>query len=165
MAINLQILPIAEEYIPGFHSCLDSVAHERAYLAFLEAPAFEAAQQFVRSNIARDLPQFVALADNAVIGWCDISPERLPGFTHSGRLGMGVLKNYRGQGIGRKLLSVTLNKAKEKQLERVELEVYASNQSAIALYQSAGFVVEGIKKKGRKLEGHYEDIVWMALLF
>ena len=162
---DVQILPIAEEYITGFRQCLDSVARERQYLGFVEAPGLDVIREFVRSNIAQDLPQFVAIEGGTVVGWCDISPESLPGFTHCGRLGMGVHKDFRGKGIGNRLVVATLDEAREKKLERVELEVFASNQPAIELYKKVGFAVEGVKKKGRKLDGVYDDVVCMALLF
>ena len=162
---DIQILPIAEEYITGFRQCLDSVARERRYLGFVEAPGLDAVREFVRSNIAKDLPQFVAVEGGTVVGWCDVSPESLQGFTHCGRLGMGVHKDFRGKGIGKRLVTATLQQAREKKLERVELEVYVSNQPAIELYKKVGFAVEGVKKKGRKLDGVYDDVVCMALLF
>jgi len=162
---NVQILPIAEEYVAGFHQCLDSVARERLYLGFVEAPGLDVIREFVRSNIAQDPPQFVAVEGDIVVGWCDILPESLQGFTHCGRLGMGVHKNSRGKGIGKRLVAAALDKARQKKLERVELEVYASNRPAIELYKKMGFAVEGVKKKGRKLDGVYDDVVCMALLF
>jgi GNAT superfamily N-acetyltransferase len=118
---HVQILPIAEEYIAGFHQCLNSVARERLYLGLIESPGLDAVRESIRSNIARDLPQFVAVEGNTVVGWCDISPQKLQGFTHCGRLGMGVLKNFRGKGIGKRLVAATLDKARAKKLERVEL--------------------------------------------
>ena len=160
---EIQIAPIAEEHIEGFRDCLDSVARERRYLAFVQAPPLESTREFVLSNIARDIPQFVALYEEDVIGWCDISPMRFEGFTHCGRLGMGVHKRFRRLGIGTRLIEQTISKAKEKGLERIELEVFASNSPAIRLYEKAGFVVEGVKKKGRKLDGEYDDLVEMAL--
>jgi RimJ/RimL family protein N-acetyltransferase len=57
----------------------------------------------------------------------------------------------------------TVEKAKVKGIERVELEVYASNIPAISLYEKSGFVREGVKRKARKLDGGYDDIVVMAL--
>ncbi len=161
----ISIVPIAEEYIESFHQCLDNVARERSHLGFLEAPSLERINTFVAFNIARDLPQFVAVRKGEVVGWCDVSPEDLPGFTHCGRLGMGVRREYRRKGIGKKLLDATLNKARAKGLERIELEVYASNLPAIELYKQSGFSIEGVKKKGRKLDGAYDDVVCMALLF
>ena len=159
----IKIVPIAEEYIGGLYRCLDSVAHERRYLAFVQAPPFESAREWFLSNIANNVPQFVALSGNDVVGWCDISPMRHEGFTHCGALGMGVRKDFRRLGIGTRLLEQTIGAAKEMGLERIQLEVFASNAAAIKLYEKAGFVVEGVKKKGRKLDGEYDDLVEMAL--
>jgi len=159
----ISVAPIAEDHIEGFRRCLDSVARERIHLGFLEAPSPERVAEFVRSNIVNGLPQFVAVRGGDVVGWCDISPEDLPGFTHCGRLGMGVRKDQRRKGLGRRLLAAALERARAIGLERVELEVYASNLPAIALYRQAGFSVEGTKKKARKLDGKYDDVVCMAL--
>lgn len=160
---DIKILPIAEETIESFHRCLNAVARERRHLAFVQAPSFESARQFVLSNIARNMPQFVALSGDDVVGWCDIIPMELEGFTHCGELGMGVRKDFRRLGIGTRLLEHTLGEAREMGLERIELEVFASNTAAIRLYEKAGFVIEGVKKKGRKLDGEYDDLVVMAL--
>ncbi len=87
----------------------------------------------------------------------------MEGFRHAGRMGMGVLPDYRGAGLGRRLLTETLEAARAIGIERVELEVFASNEAAIALYGRLGFVVEGIKKRARKLDGKYDDDLIMAL--
>lgn len=162
-AQEVRIVPIAEEAVEGFHRCLDSVAREQRYLAFLQAPPLEATRGFVLSNIARNVPQFVALCGSDVVGWCDISPKMWEGYTHCGSLGMGVRRDARQLGIGTMLLERTLDAARELGLERVELEVFASNTSAIRLYEKAGFAVEGVRKRGRKLDGEYDDLVLMAL--
>ena len=160
---EIQILPIAEEHIESFHSCVDSVARERLYLAGVKAPPLAATREFVLANVANDISQFVAIFHNEVIGWCGISPLQWEGFQHGGRLGMGVHQNYRRLGIGQQLVIQTIQKAKAKGLERIELEVFASNAPAIRLYEKLDFVIEGIKKKARKLEGAYDDIIEMAL--
>jgi ribosomal protein S18 acetylase RimI-like enzyme len=160
--LSISVVPIAEEHAEGFRRCLDAVARERAYLGFLEAPALERIRGFVCANIAGDLPQFVAVCGGEVVGWCDVSPEELPGFTHCGRLGMGVRMDCRRRGVGKRLLKAALEKAKAKGIERIELEVYASNRAAISLYERSGFVSEGVKRKGRKLDGRYDDVVFMA---
>ena len=163
-ASDVQILPIAEDHIEGFHKCLDAVARERQYLAFVRAPSLSSAREFVRSNIAHEVPQFVAVHNGIVIGWCDVCPKRREGFTHCGELGMGVRRDYREQGIGTRLVTVTIGKARGRGLERIELEVFASNRVAIQLYEKMGFVVEGVKQRARKIDGAYDDIVCMALL-
>ena len=77
---------------------------------------------------------------------------------------MGLLSHVRGQGLGARLAVETIAVARGRRLERIELEVFASNERAIALYRKLGFVVEGIKRRGRKLDGQYDDNIIMALL-
>jgi ribosomal protein S18 acetylase RimI-like enzyme len=164
-AEDVKIVPIAEGHIEGFYHCLDAVARERSYLGMVQAPPLDAIREFVRSTIAGGVPQFVAVAGDRVIGWCDVIPRRREGYAHCGILGMGVLAEYRGRGIGRRLAVATIERAREIGLERVELEVYASNAPAIGLYGVLGFVVEGVKVNARKLDGVYDDNICMALLF
>jgi ribosomal protein S18 acetylase RimI-like enzyme len=160
---EFKIEPISEERIESYHQCLDSVARERIHLAFVVAPHLNSTRDFVLSNIVNDVPQFVAVSGEEVIGWCDISPMTFEGFTHCGRLGMGLHKDFRRRGIGRRLVDQTIAKAKQQGIERIELEVFASNLPAISLYKKVGFEVEGVKKNARKFDGVYDDLVEMAL--
>lgn len=160
---NVKIIPITERYIEGYRRCLDSVARERKYLGFVQAPPMASLEKFVLANIENDVAQFVALRGDEVLGWCDIVPKKGEGFTHCGTLGMGVQKNHRRRGIGTRLLERTIEEAKVRGVERVELEVFASNTPAIKLYEKWGFIREGVKKKARKLDGVYDDILVMAL--
>lgn len=151
--------------IEGFHSCIDSVARERKYLGFTQATPIEETRKSLVEDMERDVIRLVALADSKVVGWCHIRPDRWEGFTHAGWLGMGVLKGYRRQGIGSALLDQALEEARNRGLERVELSVFASNLGAIQLYEKFHFQMEGRKKKARKLDGTYDDIIIMALIF
>ena len=159
------IRPISINDIEGFHTCLDAVSRERKYLGSIEAPPLENTRKWLKNGIEQGEIRMIALDDASVVGWCDIEVPEREGFCHIGRLGMGILKDFRGQGLGRVLLEKTLAIAKEQNLERIELEVYASNVSAIGLYKTFGFQLEGQKRKARKLDGSYDDIMVMALLF
>ncbi len=165
MGKEIRIVQISEEYIESFHACFDSVARERVYLGRIKARPLDEVAAFTKKNIAKKNIHLIALVDDRVIGWCRIPPLEKEGFRHVGVLGMGVHKDYRGKGLGKRLLDVALAQAREKGLERVELEVYSTNEAAIHLYRSAGFEVEGIKKKVRKLDGEYFDNLCMALFF
>ena len=159
------IRPISRDDIDGFHSCLDSVARERKYLGLTQAPPLEETRRWLVADMERNVIRLIAIDGSQIVGWCDIESRRWEGFTHSGRLGMGVLKQYRGQGIGRALLNQALLEARNRSLERVELDVYASNLAAMRLYENFKFQIEGRKKRGRKLDGTYDDIILMALLY
>lgn len=97
-----------------------------------------------------------------MIGWCDIVPRAFEGMRHVGRLGMGVRKDHRSQGVGRELLSVAVQKGFAGGPERIELEVFASNGSAVRLYEKFGFECGGRKVAGRKLDGMTDDILLYA---
>lgn len=158
------IRPIAVTDAPAFCKVLDTVCRERKYLGAIEGPTLERVETFVGKNVENGWPQFVAEEDGEVIGWCDIVPgEPIAGTRHVGTLGMGILKEHRGQGIGRRLMETTIEAARKLGIEKIELTVYASNRNALRLYESLGFGVEGTKRKGRFVDGVYDDIVLMAL--
>ncbi|NEX13620.1 MAG: hypothetical protein C1941_02810 [Prosthecochloris sp.] len=77
---------------------------------------------------------------------------------------MGLLPGYRGQGLGKAVLEKALFEAFQNSLERIDLEVFASNRAPIRLYEHIGFQEEGRKRNARKLEGRYEDVVLFRLL-
>jgi len=162
--MTITIKPIAIEDIAGFRQVLDQVARERRYLLLLEAPPLDKVEAFVRANIKRNVAQFVAVDAGQVVGWGDIRPYPQPGVTHTGVLGMGLLAEYRGQGLGYRLLEATVSQALANGLTRIELEVFASNRAAIALYEKFGFEHEGLKRKARYVDGSWDDFVMMALV-
>ena len=161
----ITIREIRETDAPAFRQALDSVCHERKYLAAMEAPPEDLVRTFVTSNVSSGFPQFVAEEDGKIVGWCDAIPgDASSGTAHVGRLGMGVLKDYRGKKLGRRLLEATIEKARRIGLEKLELSVYSSNSPAITLYEKQGFEMEGRKKRGRFVDGVYEDVLLMALV-
>jgi ribosomal protein S18 acetylase RimI-like enzyme len=164
MMADIEIIPITEAHIQGFWSAVDSVAREHEYLAFLEGPPINTTRDFVLDNIEGNWPHFIAVCSGRIIGWCDISALDRPVFNHIGSLGMGIIASYRGLGIGKKLLQTAIQKAQQKGLTRIELTVREKNKRAIALYKKFGFEIEGIHKNGVRIEGKYENHLFMALL-
>ena len=58
---------------------------------------------------------------------------------------VAILEEYRGRGYGKKLVDALLQAGKELGAEAFTLEVRVSNEAAIRLYESLGFVSEGIR--------------------
>jgi RimJ/RimL family protein N-acetyltransferase len=162
---TIEIVPIGQGHIDGFHRTLDSVARERRYLSFLEGPPIETTRAFALNNIKRGHPQFVAVSAGEVVGWCDVTPLDRPILAHRGVLGMGLLPQFRRQGIGTKLIRSALAAARTFGLHRVELTVRAPNTGAIELYKKEGFEVEGVQRDAILVDGVYEDVVCMARVF
>lgn len=158
------IVPIEPALVGSYHAALDRIARERRYFALLEAPPLDETEKIVRDNLEQRNPHFVALDDGAVVGWCDIARmAKRAVFAHRGTLGIGILADYRGQGLGHALMTRALAAAREGGLLRVELQVRADNARAIALYRRLGFRREGILRDAHFVDGAFHDLWLMAL--
>jgi RimJ/RimL family protein N-acetyltransferase len=160
---RVQIRPARESDAASACETVNAVAAEKWYLATVDGFSLEQTRTFLRRVIDGSLPQVLAVLGDEVVGFCDILPNPAKGFTHVGRLGMGVRLEWRRQGIGRRMLEACLSLARSAAIEKVELEVFSDNVGAIWLYESIGFSPEGLKVRGRKLENRYQDVKLMAL--
>jgi RimJ/RimL family protein N-acetyltransferase len=163
-SVAVEVREATPRDLESFLCCLDVVARERRYLAMVEGPSREQADAFLADARSRGMVQQVAVAGGEVVGWCDVIRKPHPGFEHSGTLGMGLLPAWLGRGLGARLLDAALAGAAGLGITRVELEVFASNRRAIALYARRGFLHEGVKRAARALDGRTEDIACMALV-
>ena len=164
MPLEVIVRPIATSDAASYRICLDSVAHERRYLAQMEALPLERIEAFVRESVAQGAAQFVAVDGSTVVGWADVFSNWASAVSHCGILGMGVLAEYRGRGIGTTLLSACLGKAAAKGISRVVLEVRADNSNAIHLYEKAGFAVEARMRNAMRFDGVYYEALQMSLI-
>ena len=162
--LKVRVVPIAESHIESFRGVIDRVAREKRYLAMLAAPSLAETRRFVRKNIRGGNPQFVAIANGKVVGWCDIVRNPRATMAHSGVLGVGLIPEFRGKGLGRTLMRKAIEAAWRRDFTRVELTVRADNANAIALYRDLGFEAEGVRRNAYRIDGKYENILAMALL-
>lgn len=150
-------------YLESFNKAVDSVARERKYLATVNGFTLDETKNFVSYVINNNYAQYFIIYENEVKGWCDIISKSIPEYSHVGVLGMGILSEYRGRGLGKKLLAKTINHAKEiNKLEKIELVVFESNINAIKLYKKFGFFEEGKRLKARKIDGKYDNELLMG---
>jgi RimJ/RimL family protein N-acetyltransferase len=161
---DVVIRPIAIADIEQFRDVTDVVMRERAYLAFVEGFPIDEAAAFVARNVRLGNPQLVADDAGRIVGWCDIRRETIPVYAHVGHLGMGLLPEYRGRGVGERLIRASIDAARAAGLERIELTVFARNVRAAALYRKVGFAHEGTRVRGKKLDGEYDDVHMMGML-
>jgi ribosomal protein S18 acetylase RimI-like enzyme len=159
-----RVVPIAEEHKEEFRAGLDSVARERRYLTFLEASSLQETRRFIRRNIRDGYPQCVALVEEKVVGWCDVLPIDRPTRAHTAVLGIGVLAEFRGRGLGTALLRETLQKVRASSLTRIELGVRDGNASVIGLNQDSDSCMKGVQRKAIRMDGKYENLICMGLL-
>lgn len=148
----------------GYNRALDAVAKERRFLRLVAAPPLASLREFVAGNIESGNPHYIAFVAGEVVGWCDICRDSSVGSQHVGSLGMGIIASHRGGGIGRMLIKAAVEQARTS-FRRVELDVYASNASAIALYEKIGFAHEGRRIGAIHIDGQDQDVLMMGLVF
>jgi RimJ/RimL family protein N-acetyltransferase len=107
----------------------------------------------------------VAEHEGTVVAHAFLEPLSLATTSHVVRLTIAVHEGHQRRGFGRALMSELLSRARSNpRVEKVELQVRASNERAIALYRSFGFVEEGRKTRRLKIgPNEYLDDVYMAL--
>ncbi|WP_123043617.1 GNAT family N-acetyltransferase [Cohnella candidum] len=99
-----------------------------------------------------------------VIGHIHLQLDRLNQSARIGKVLVGK-KSLRGQGIGQRMIQQVLTIAFDQlKLHKVSLGVIDFNQSAIACYEKAGFVKEGLIRDKRKMDGRYWNVWEMGLL-
>jgi ribosomal protein S18 acetylase RimI-like enzyme len=163
-AMNTQVAALALSHFDGLRAALDTVAREKRFLAFTEAPPASETHAFYQNILVNDHSHFVALVNGKVAGWCDVLPTHGQARRHVGILGIGLVPQARRRGIGRLLIQAALSKARSKGLLRIELTVRVDNLNAKVLYESVGFKTEGTCAQALLIDGEFHDTYAMALL-
>ncbi len=107
----------------------------------------------------------VATMNEEIIGLLFFVPMTKIKNRHTGEFGVSVHPNHQGRGEGRALIKSLLNWANENdRIEKVFLNVFATNTTAIKLYKDLGFIEEGKLMKAIKQPScEYTDIVQMYI--
>jgi putative acetyltransferase len=107
----------------------------------------------------------VALIDDKVVGSAGMVRETRHRRAHAAGLGMAVHDAYAGRGVGTALMQALVDVADRWwNIKRLELDVYADNPRAIALYERFGFEREGLHRAYAWRDGEYVDSLAMARL-
>ncbi|MEY8347998.1 GNAT family N-acetyltransferase [Bacillus cereus] len=102
--------------------------------------------------------------ENQLLGVVTLLTEQKAAFEHKGHLvAMYVDKGSRGKGLAKGLIRALIEKARELEIEKINLGVVSDNEIAKKLYQSMGFTTYGVENKALKMNGIYRDDELMVL--
>lgn len=106
----------------------------------------------------------VAELDGVLVGYIRLGfPTPLASNAHVRQIqGLAVAAEARGAGVGRALLRAVQEEARKLGARRITLRVLGHNTPARGLYESEGFVVEGVLPEEFLLDGTYVDDVFMG---
>jgi len=104
----------------------------------------------------------VAEIDGEIAGSADLHNGERKRIQHIATVGITVLKDFRGLGIGKALMETVIGWASDHPvIEKIGLGVFSNNTGAINLYKKLGFVEEGRKVKEIKIgpDNHIDSIL------
>jgi RimJ/RimL family protein N-acetyltransferase len=144
------------------------LAKERAFVIYHKIPKKrEYIKTFKRMLVkakSRNAIYLVAEINKKVVGLCGVERALGDVKNHIGYLFIWISRNYRGMGLGTKLMKTMLKLAK-KYFKIIRLDVAVANKIAIKLYSQLGFRKEGLLKKEYFINGKYYDAVVMSYYF
>ncbi|MBO3747227.1 N-acetyltransferase [Streptosporangiaceae bacterium NEAU-GS5] len=111
-----------------------------------------------------DRPRLVAAdaEDGAVAGWVAASPvSTRPVYAGVVEHSIYIHPGYRGRGIGRALLTAFLDECEEAGIWTVQTGIFPENTASLALHQSAGFRVLGVRERIGRHHGVWRDVVFL----
>ena len=102
--------------------------------------------------------------DGRIVGHVNLKGDGLTSGLHRCELGIGIQAEYRGTGLGRRLMDTAIAFARDVDtLAWVDLRVFAHNSTARALYRTLGFVEVGILVDRFRIDDGQVDDVIMTL--
>lgn len=106
---------------------------------------------------------FVGIIDGKIVGSITFVSSSRKRLEHRGEMGIAVLKNYWGIGIGSALIKCFLKWARQNEVtKKIDLLVREDNIAAIALYIKYGFKIEGKISMGMRVDNRTYDIYMMG---
>ena len=158
------IRPLRVRDVPSLLHFKKAIECEAAHLALgngerTETVIHALARMFVNRTRTRTL---VAVHNGQVVGHVTVIRARFKKLRRNAYLTIAVAAAYRGTGLGSRMMHAAETDALSRGARRMELEVFAKNTRAIALYERLGYAEEG-RKRGAVDDGDgFDDIVFMA---
>ncbi len=142
----------------------DVMNQPRAVWGTLQTPLTPAAMREARFDATdQNNRLLVAEVGERIVGMIGLHREPWHRRSHAAHLGMAVHDAHAGRGVGTALLAAVVDLAERWwNVRRLELNVYADNGRAIALYERFGFEREGVHTAYAWRDGAYVDSLSMA---
>lgn len=146
---------------------INQLSKEQTFILFQgEEIAFKDEEEYLKKTLEKiekkKAVQLLVFSNDKLVGISEVN-LRDRAIAHEGVFGISVSKEYRGEGIGKKLMELVLKEAKKNllQLRIVTLGVFSNNLLAIKIYKKFGFKEFGKLPAGILHKGKYVDHIYM----
>ena len=160
---------------PDFHdldallALISELVEERVEIITTTKPSRDEEAEWLGRRLASiekgNLAALVAEINGRLVANCEVEQRtpQFPEMSHVGVLGIAILKNARGVGLGTALMESLIELARQMHLRVVILDTFATNTIAQGLYRKVGFVEVGKIPKAIHRDGSYIDMVRFAI--
>ena len=110
-------------------------------------------------------PVIVAEAAGTVVGWASLNQfNPRPAYQHVADFSVYVDRDWRGKGVGRRLLEAVIELAREIGYHKMVLATFPTNEGGVRLYERLGFSRVGVYHEQGMLDGQWVDTLIMEKL-
>lgn len=111
-------------------------------------------KELIESN---DSHYLVIEADGRVIGTAGYTFNGFEGYINN----VVIDEAFRGKGLSKLLMEALLKEGRERNINEYTLEVRVSNTPAVRLYESLGFISEGVRKNFYERPTEDAYVMWL----
>jgi L-amino acid N-acyltransferase YncA len=110
-------------------------------------------------------PVIVGEVGGRVVGWGSLNSfNPRPAYDNVADFSVYVERDWRGRGIGRRLLEALIARGRELGYHKLVLAAFPFNEAGVALYRRVGFSEVGVYREQGQLDGQWVDVVVMERL-
>ncbi|HEV8543541.1 MAG TPA: GNAT family N-acetyltransferase [Verrucomicrobiae bacterium] len=162
----IEIRPARREDCPGILEIYNDAVLTTTATYDYEPRTLEQRQSWFDEHQRIDFPIFVAVNGiQRIVGWSALNRyhDRM-GYRFTTENSIYIAADFRGQGIGKKLLAPLIDSAKRLGLRAIIAAIDGENEASVRLHAGFGFESVGhFKKVGYKFN-RWLDVVYMELL-
>ena len=103
--------------------------------------------------------RLIAILEEKVVGWTALSPiSSRCVYAGVAEVSIYVDPNYRGMGIGNKLLSSLIFESEKNGIWTLQAGIFPENYGSIKLHHNNGFRVVGVRQRLGKMDNRWRDV-------
>jgi ribosomal protein S18 acetylase RimI-like enzyme len=162
--VDVTIRQAHEDDLAGLVDAMHEALADKTYIVGENiAETLEHENVLLRHNKVKSRNVFVATIGGKVVGWVHLDHPEMAALDHTAELTVGVMSDYRGKGIGDRLLDRAVRWADENDIEKLYNSVPATNERAIGFLEGHGWETEAVREQHYHIGDDYVDEVMMAV--
>jgi RimJ/RimL family protein N-acetyltransferase len=162
---DIILRPVTEDDAKEIIKSVETIIKEGKYLQKEEPRSLLEEITFIRQVNTLNNMYIAVERAGKVVGIARILRGELEMKKHTGVFRTWIHPDSQGLGIAKEVMNYTLRWGEANSLHKIWLTVFSGNEKAAYVYTKVGFEIEGRLKDQVKINGKYEDEIYMGYFF